>query len=67
MMSKTVITAAPISKKTDVGAGYDSLGDHLETFRSLGTQPITVDIAQLDDGDGISQILAKNSAKWHSS
>ena len=54
------------SKRTDVGAGYDSLGDHLETFRSLGTQPITVDIAQLDDGVGISQTLANNSAKWHS-
>ena len=25
-----------------------------------------MDIAQLDDGDGISQTLAKNSAKWHS-
>jgi hypothetical protein len=55
------------SKRTDVGAGYDSLGDNLEKFQSLGAQPIAVDIAQLDDGDGISQTLAKNSAKWHSS
>lgn len=56
-----------LSKRKDIGAGYDTLGDNLEKFKSLGIQPIAVDIADLNDGDGISQTLAKNSAKWHSS
>lgn len=55
------------SKRTDVGAGYDRVGDNLTEFRDLGEQPIGVDIAQLDDGDGIPQTLAKHSAQWHSS
>uniref|UniRef100_UPI00358E794D uncharacterized protein isoform X2 n=1 Tax=Myxine glutinosa TaxID=7769 RepID=UPI00358E794D len=55
------------SKRTDVGAGYDCVGDNLTTFRELGEQPVGVDIAQLDDGDGIPQTLAKHSAQWHSS
>ena len=50
------------SKHTDNGAGYVSLGDNLESFHRLGMQPLPIDIARLDEGDGIGSTLARNHA-----
>ena len=51
------------SKCKDIGAGYDTLGDNLSSFRSVGNQPLPIDINRLDEGDGISSTLKSNCAK----
>ena len=55
------------SKRTDIGAGYDSLGDHLTSFRCAGKEPLPIEINRLDEGDGISSTMTRNHAKWHTS
>ena len=35
------------------GDGYISLATHLAKFSGLGQIPMNIDIARLDDGDGI--------------
>ena len=55
------------SKRTDIGAGYDSLGDHLTSFRCAGKEPLPIEINRLDEGDGISSTMTHNHAKWHTS
>ena len=56
-------------KPTDIGAGYVSLGDNLESFLRLGKRPLSIDIARLDEGDGIGSTctLACKHAQWHTS
>ena len=51
------------SKRKDIGAGYDTLGDNLSSFCSVGNQPLPIDINRLDEGDGISSTLKSNCAK----
>ena len=55
------------SKRTDIGAGYQSLGDNLNSFLKLGKQPLPIDISRLDEGDGIVSTLTRNNAQWHPS
>ena len=51
------------SKRADIGAGYDSLS----SFRSVGKEPLPIEINRLDEGDGISNTTTRNHAKWHAS
>ena len=53
--------------RTDIGAGYDTLGDNLSSFRSVRNEPLHININRLEEGDGISNILTRNHAKWHKS
>lgn len=55
------------SKKSNIGAGYKSVGDNLATFQQIRKKPVPVDISLLDEGEGISQTLEKHEACWHSS
>ena len=50
------------SKRTDIGAGYGTLGDNLKSFLQLGNRPLPLDIDRLDEGDGIGSTLARNHA-----
>ena len=55
-----------LSKRTDIGSGYDSLADNLKKyFLELDKQPVPVDISRLDEGDDIVKTLSQNLAKWH--
>ena len=55
------------SNRTDIGAGYDTWADNLSSFRSVGNEPLPIDINMLDKGDGICNTLTRNHAKWHAS
>uniref|UniRef100_UPI00358E7494 uncharacterized protein n=1 Tax=Myxine glutinosa TaxID=7769 RepID=UPI00358E7494 len=55
------------SKRTDVGVGYDTLGENLSKFLEVGNQPLPIDIRRLDEGDGIGSTLERNHAQWHKS
>ena len=53
--------------RTYIGAGYDTLDDNLISFRSVGNEPLPIAINRLDEGDGISNTLTRNHAKWRAS
>lgn len=53
------------SRKAPIGSGYVSLATYLTTFSELGQVPMNIDIARLDDGDGIEATLMRHSAQWH--
>ena len=53
--------------RTDIGAGYYTLDDNLSSFRNVGNEPSPIDINRLDEGDGISNTLTRNHAKWRAS
>ena len=55
------------SKRTDIGAGYDTLAANLTSFLSVDYQPLPVDIHRLDEGDGFISTLTQNKAQWHAS
>ena len=63
---KTLICPAK-SKRTDIGAGYDTLGDNLSSCCRVGNEPLPIDLNRLDEGDRISSTLTRNHAKWHAS
>ena len=44
---------------------YDPLARNLKALSELNTLPFGINISRLDDGCGISEILAKHDAKWH--
>ena len=51
----------PYAIKGDkLGTGYKSLADHLISFSQLGHMPMTVDLQQLDDGNGIEETLTSH-------
>ena len=39
----------------------------MRSFRSVGKEPLPIDINRLDEGDGISNTMTQNHAKWHTS
>ena len=51
------------SLRAPIGNGYISLASHLTKFCELGHMPMNIDIARLDDGDGLEATLTKHSAK----
>lgn len=63
--SPAALQCPALSKRTDIGAGYDSLADNLKYFLELDKQPVPVDISRLDEGDDIVKTLSQHLAKWH--
>ena len=53
--------------KCNADTGYKILGANLNSFSKIGSLPMDIDIARLDDGSGIENTLRKNQAKWHKS
>ncbi len=45
--------------------GYVSLTSNLIEFAELGEIPINIDIARLNDGDGIETTMRRHTARWH--
>ena len=50
------------SLRAPIGNGYVSLAGHLTKFYELGHMPMNIDVARLDDGDGIEAALMRHSA-----
>jgi len=53
------------SKRGTQGAGYGTLARLLEGFGKIDCLPRKINLARLDDGEGIEATLLKNRAKWH--
>ncbi len=45
--------------------GYVSLTSNLIEFAELGEIPMNIDIARLNDGDGIETTMRRHTARWH--
>ena len=54
-------------KRSIKGIGYKTLADNLFGFRKIDSLPNTIDLARLDDGDGVEATFQRNRAKWHDS
>ena len=53
------------SKQSNRGAGYITLQKDLESFYEAGE--LQLDLAKLDEGEGIAETLLKHNASWHKS
>ena len=53
------------SKQSNRGAGYITLQKDLESFYEAGE--LQLDLAKLDEGEGIAGTLLKHNASWHKS
>jgi len=58
--------AYPDGRK-NMRSGYDSLSENMIQFHNLGSVPLNINIARLNDGSGISETMKKNHAGWHKS
>ena len=54
-----------LSKRNDIGAGYQSLSEHVESYKELGCLPACVNLGFWDDGDGVEKTCTRNKACWH--
>ena len=57
------------TKRTDVdiGAGYHSFASIILRCSALNWFPLTLNLQQLDDGNGIASTFQSHTAKWHKS
>lgn len=55
------------SKRSDVGAGYRTLAENLLKFNDLNCMPIKINLARLNEGEGIENTLLNLKARWHKS
>ena len=53
------------SKRKDAGIGYSSFVSNLQEFIKIDMLPVNVNIACLNEGQGIEQILKEHQASWH--
>ena len=53
------------SKRRDVGAGYQTLSNNIVKFSELGNIPLQINLASLDEGDGIETTFLRRKARWH--
>ena len=56
-----------LSKRTDAGAGYQSVASNITGFAELGELPGFIRLSALDEGQGTAATLAEHNAKWHKS
>ena len=45
------------SKRSDLGAGYETLASNLKQFVELGSLPLPVSLDALDEGNGVENAL----------
>lgn len=50
-----------------VGAGYKSVTENLLAFDKIGCLPMTIQLSQLDEGQGLETAFRLHQAKWHDS
>lgn len=55
------------SLRQDVGAGYRSLAEDLTRLHELGELPPNLNLAIIDNGQGLASSLFANKAQWHKS
>jgi hypothetical protein len=55
------------SKRCDVGAGqgYSTLSSNIVRFSELHELPMPIDLARLDEGNGMEATMLEHKAKWH--
>ena len=61
------LTSPLLSKRKDVGKGYQSLAENLVKFNKLRKLPRTLSLQLdgMDEGQGIEAAMVNNKAKWH--
>ena len=65
--SEALLSPAENTNRDNVGAGFHTLANNIMRFEEIGCLPLPLDIAQLNDGDGIAATFTKYKAKWHKS
>lgn len=55
------------SKRSDVGIGYTTLAAALTEFDLLNALPVSLKLANFDEGSGIEAAFVTHQAKWHKS
>ena len=53
------------SKRKDAGIGYSSFVSNVQEFIKIDMLPVNVNIACLNEGQGIEQTLKEHQASWH--
>ena len=53
--------------RVDTEAGYHTLAKKILRFNEINCLPIQIDIAKLDEGNGIAATFITRKAKWHKS
>lgn len=48
-----------------IGTGYNTLASNILRFNEIGCLPTPLDVARLDDGNGIATTFIERNAKWH--
>ena len=58
-------TCPALSKRSDVGRGYKTLGDKIAKCVDCGQLPAQVNLKALDEGDGVEATCSRKKAFWH--
>ena len=60
------LTGPADAKHSITGVGCNTLADNLIGFYKIDCLPnTTIDVARMDDGDGMPATFQSNRAKWH--
>ena len=57
----------PANSKKKCGNGWVTLANNLIRFQRCDSMPLSIDLARIDERNGIEASLKKNFAKWHKS
>ena len=58
---------SPPTRYTLEQGGYSIICKKLQTILSINQMPIKLDLARLDEGEGVEETLRANKAKYHNS
>ena len=58
---------SPPTRYTLEQDGYSMICKNIQKFLSINQMPIKVDLARLDEGEGVEETLRANKAKYHNS
>lgn len=62
-----VLKCPSYSKRDTSGAGYKTLAENLTAFDKIDCLPKTLNLSQLDEGEGIEETFRLHNAKFHDS
>ena len=63
--TKEALQCPANSKRSDVGAGYETFANNINSLKQLGCMPVTMTVLASGTDSSLSELFKQHRAKWH--
>ena len=63
--TKEALQCPANSQRSDVGAGYETFANNINSFKQLGCMPVTMTVLASGTDSSLSELFKQHRANWH--